>query len=403
MKVRVGVFFGGQSVEHEVSIISASQAINSMNKNKYDIFPIYVSKDSKMYFGEDLYDIEKFKDIDLLLKNCTQVTLINENNNVKIISKEKGIFKKGIEQIIDIAFPIVHGANIEDGTLAGVFELLNIPYVGSDVYASSLCMDKYFSKCVLKQSGIPVIDGKLISIYDFDINATLVMQYIVEKFSFPVIVKPINQGSSVGISLAKDLESLKNALDFAFEFSPKVLVEKAIVNLMEVNCSVLGDIESAKASILEEPINDGDILSYEDKYLSGGKNGSDTKLESNQAAKSGMASLKRQIPARISDEQTKLIQETAIKTFKTLGCSGVVRIDFIIDKDTNEIFVNEINTIPGSLSFYLWERTDKSYESLLDDLIKLALKKKRNKDSFKSSFETNILSGFIGGTKGAKN
>lgn len=402
MKIRVGVFFGGQSVEHEVSIISASQAIDALNKDKYEIFPIYISKDSKMYFGEELFNIENFRDLDALLSTLEEVTLINQNNDVKIITPHKGLFKKKIEQIIDVAFPIVHGCNIEDGTLAGVFELLNIPYVGCDVYASSVCMDKYFSKCVLQQAGLPVLDGMLINTYKYNSEVDKTIEMIENKFSYPVIVKPINQGSSVGITVAKDAKGLATSLDFAFTFSSKVLVEKAITNLMEINCSVLGDLEDAKASILEEPINNGEVLSYEDKYLNGGK-GSKLGSKTSGSTKSGMASLKRVIPARISDELTAKIQNIAVETFKTLDCSGVVRIDFIVDKDTDELYVNEINTIPGSLSFYLWDKTDKKYNVLLDDLIKLALKKKRNKENLKTSFETNILSGFIGGgTKGSK-
>ncbi len=400
MKIRVGVFFGGQSVEHEVSIISAQQAISSMDKEKYDIFPIYISKDSKMYTGSNLLDVKNFTDIKKLISESIQVTLINDSGNVKMISQAKSMFKKPFEQVIDVAFPIVHGANVEDGTIAGFFELLNIAYVGCDVYSSSLCMDKYFSKSVLKQTNLSVLDGLLVNYYDFAENQEKMINDIVEKFSLPVIIKPVNQGSSVGITIAKDKDTLKNSLDFAFSFSTKVLVEKALMNMMEVNCSVVGDLESCEASVLEEPVNSGELLSYEDKYLNGGgSKGSKT----GGGQKSGMASLKRIIPARISDEQTKEIKELAIKAFKTLGCSGVVRIDFIIDKDTNTVYINEFNTVPGSLSFYLWEKTDKPYPKLLDELIKIALKKKREKDALKTSFETNILSSFVGGTKGSKN
>lgn len=398
MKVRVGVFFGGQSVEHEVSIISAIQAIDALDKSNYEVFPVYISKESKMYYSQELLNMENYKDIHALLEKCIQITLINENNDIKIITKSNSLFKKSFEQKIDIAFPVVHGANIEDGTIAGVFEMLNIPYVGSNVYSSSLCMDKYFSKAVLNQSGIPVLDGLLLNVYDYNRNMEETIEKIKTKFDFPVIVKPINQGSSIGISVAKDVSTLQNSLDFAFEFSTKVLVEKAITNMCEVNCSVLGDLENAHPSILEEPLNNGEVLSYEDKYLNGSKTGA-----KNSSTKSGMASLKRIIPARISDDMTSKIQQTAVEAFKILGCSGVVRIDFIIDLDKSVFYLNEINTIPGSLSFYLWEKTDKPYSELLDDLIKIALKEHRQKLNLKTSFDTNILSSFIGGgTKGGK-
>ncbi len=397
MKIRVGVFFGGQSVEHEVSIISALQAIEALNKDKYETIPIYITKDSKMYTGEELLQVKNFTNIKELLEKCVQVSIINEGKSIKLISKAKSMFKKPLEKELDVAFPIVHGCNVEDGTIQGLFEMLNMPYVGCDIYSSSLCMDKYFSKSVLIQSGIKVLDGALINIFDYNNDVDKSINEIENRFGYPVIIKPVNQGSSVGITIANDIESLKTSLDFAFSFSQKILIEKALTNMMEVNCSVLGDIEKCQASILEEPINNGELLSYEDKYINGGKNG---KLSGGQ--KSGMASLKRIIPARISEDMTNEIKEMAIKAFKILGCSGVVRIDFIIDKDTNEIFINEFNTIPGSLSFYLWEKTNKPYDVLLDELINIALKKRREKDSLQTSFDTNILSSFVGGTKGAK-
>lgn len=399
MKIRVGVFFGGQSVEHEVSIISAQQAIASLDKNKYEIFPIYISKDSRMYTGNDLLDVKNFTNLKTLLDNRTQVTLINDNNSVKLIAKSKSMFKKPFEQEIDVAFPIVHGCNVEDGSLAGMFEILNIAYVGCDVYSSSLCMDKYFSKSVLKQSGLSVLDALMINIFDYESNIDENIKTIEAKFAYPVIIKPINQGSSVGISVAKNRDDLAKSLEFAFSFSTKVIIEKALTNMMEVNCSVLGDIETAQASVIEEPVNNGELLSYEDKYLNGGSK--DNKIG---GQKQGMASLKRIIPARISDDKAVEIKNLASKAFKTLGCSGVVRIDFIIDKDTDTVYINEFNTIPGSLSFYLWEKTDKPYTVLLDDLIKIALKKKRKKESLQTSFDTNILSNFVGGgLKGSKN
>ncbi len=399
MKIRVGVFFGGQTVEHEVSIISALQAIESLDRDKYEVIPVYITKDSKMYIGDDLFEVKNFTNTKALLEKCTQVSIINEENSVKLIAKAKSMFKKPFEQEIDVAFPVVHGCNVEDGTIQGLFEIVNIHYVGCDVYSSALCMDKYFSKAVLMQSGLSVLDGIQLNIFDYTNDTDNIIKGIEERLSYPVIIKPVNQGSSVGITIAKDVETLKSSLEFAFSFSQKVLVEKALTNMMEVNCSILGDVQSCQASILEEPVNNGELLSYEDKYLSGdGKNG---KLGGGQ--KSGMASLKRIIPARISDEMANEIKEMAIKAFKTLGCSGVVRIDFIINKDTNEVFINEFNTIPGSLSFYLWEKTDKPYRVLLDDLINIALKKKREKDSLQTSFDTNILSSFVGGTKGAKN
>lgn len=384
MKIKVGVFFGGKSVEHEVSIITAIQAIENMDKNKYDIVPIYITKENKMYCGDLIGDISNYKDIDNLLKNSTQVVLAQKDNKVVLLRANKKVYQNDKYDYIDIAFPIVHGTNVEDGTLQGFLKMFNIPYVGCDIISSSVGMDKYVCKCVLKDNNIPVLDCKCISAKDYNENSENVINEIENKFEYPVIVKPINLGSSVGIKIAKEQGELKEAIENAFSYSKKILIEKAIKNLQEINCSVLGDYESAKASECEEPVKTDEILSYKDKYISSGKK--------TGAAKSMNASVLK-LPANISNEVKEEIQNLAIKTFHVLGCSGVIRIDFMIDKDTNEIYVNEVNTIPGSLSFHLWKATDLNYTNLLDELINLALKRNREEKNIVYSFESNILSG----------
>ncbi len=384
MKIKVGVFFGGKSVEHEVSIITAIQAIENMDKDKYDIVPIYITKDNKMYCGDLIGDISNYKDIDNLLKNSTQIMLSQKDNKVVLLRCDKKIYQNDIFDYIDIAFPIVHGTNVEDGTLQGFLKMFNLPYVGCDVISSSVGMDKYVCKCVLKDNNIPILECKCISVKDYNEDSENTIKEIETKFSYPVIVKPINLGSSVGIKIAKNQEELKEALENAFVYSRKILVERAIKNLKEINCSVVGDYEFAKASECEEPVKTDEILSYKDKYISDGKK--------TGAMKSMNASVLR-LPANIDKDVKEKIQELALKTFDVLGCSGVIRIDFMIDNDTNEIFVNEVNTIPGSLSFHLWKATDLNYTKLLDELIDLALKRNREEKNITYSFDSNILSG----------
>lgn len=395
MKIKVGVFFGGKSVEHEVSIITAIQAIENMDKNKYDIVPIYITKDNKMYSGDLIGDISNYKDVDNLLKNSIQIMVAQKNNKVVLLRTDKKIYQNDIYDYIDVAFPIVHGTNVEDGTLQGFLKMFNLPYVGCDVISSSVGMDKYVCKCVLKDNDIPILECKCISAKDYNKDTDNTIKEIENKFSYPVIVKPINLGSSVGIKIARNQEELKDAIENAFIYSRKILVERAIKNLKEINCSVVGDYEFAKASECEEPVKTDEILSYKDKYISGGKK--------TGAMKSMNASVLK-LPANIDNNVKARIQELALKTFDVLGCSGVIRIDFMIDNDTNEIFVNEVNTIPGSLSFHLWKATGLNYTKLLDELIDLALKRNREEKDITYSFDSNILSGVSmkslkGGTK----
>ena len=394
MKIKVGVFFGGKSVEHEVSIITAIQAIENFNKDKYDIVPIYITKDNRMYCGDLVGDISNYKDIDNLIKNSTQVMLAQKNNRVELLRCDKKIYQSDSYDYIDIAFPIVHGTNVEDGTLQGFLKMFNIPYAGCDVISSSVGMDKYVCKCVLKDNDIPILNCKCFSSKEYNEDSEGVIKKVEDKFSYPVIVKPINLGSSVGIKIAKDQEELIDAIDNAFTYSRKILVERALENMKEINCSVVGDYESAKASECEEPVKTDEILSYKDKYISGGK-------KTGGAMKSMNASVLK-LPADIDDKMKEKIQQLAIKTFEVLGCSGVIRIDFMIDNDTNEVYVNEINNIPGSLSFHLWRETGLSYTELLDELVELALKRNREEKNLTFSFDSNILSGVsMSGLKGS--
>lgn len=383
MKISVGVFFGGKSVEHEVSIISAMQVINVLDKEKYDIIPVYISKDNKFYYSDKLNDVSYFKDLEEVKKESMEVYFTHSNSRM-IMHSVNSIFKKEVAKI-DVAFPVVHGLNVEDGTLQGFFEMYNIPYVGPDVSASSVGMNKIIFKKVLEASNIPVIEYFEVSSYEFEEDYKTVFENIKEKLGLPIILKPANLGSSIGIEIVKEDTEFKIKMENVFLFTDKVLVERCVTNLREINCSVLGDCKNQEVSILEEPVKEDEILSFNDKYMSGSvskKCGS--KLE-------GMASLSRKIPADLDEKKTQEIYNLSKKVFKLLGCEGVSRIDFIIDVDKDKVFVNEINTIPGSLSFYLWEKKDISFAKLCDNLIKIAIKRNERRGKITYSHNVNIL------------
>lgn len=400
LKTKIGVFFGGRSTEHEISVISAMQAIAAFNKDKYEIIPVYITKDCKMYTGEEAGKIECYKDIPALLKNLTRVTLEGENGKLNLISYPVPTFGKGLVDTLDIAFPVVHGTNVEDGTLQGYFQSFGIPYTGCDVTSSALGMDKFASKAVLKMCGLPVLDCVRVSANEFVLNKEDILTKIENETRYPVIVKPVNLGSSIGIKKADNKEELIFALDYAFGFASLVIVENAVQNLREINCSVLGNKDENEASVCEEPLNATTILTFEDKYMAGGRSGG---VKGTKGTSAGMADTKRQCPANIPDEIRNKVQEYARKTFEVLGCSGVSRIDFLMDNETKEVWVNEINTCPGSLSFYLWEASGVKFDELLDRIVKIALARSREEKNLTFSFDTNILQGIsLGGAKGAK-
>lgn len=407
MKIKVGVMFGGKSVEHEISIISAIQAIGHLNKEKYDVIPIYITKGNKFYIGEKVGDIKSYTDINTLLKESQRVIMMNEGGKVKLIRYPMKKFGKNELDYLDVAFPVVHGTNVEDGTLQGYLQMMDIPYVGCDVLSSAVGMDKYVMKTVLKDNGIPVLDCKCFTAKQYDDDVDAVISTVEEAIGYPVIVKPVNLGSSIGISKAENRDELYDSLDTAFRYASKVLIETAVQNLKEINCSVLGDYEEAEASECEEPVSSDKILTFAEKYIgnSSAKGAKGTKggVKGSGGSK-GMATLKRKIPADITDEQRTLIREYAVKAFKCLGCGGVSRIDFMMDTATGNIWLNEINTIPGSLSFYLWEPIGVKYTELLDKMISLALKRERENENITYTFDSNVLQGVKlgGGTKGAK-
>ncbi len=392
MKTNIAVFFGCRSVEHEVSIISAVQAMRAINREKYNVTPVYVTKDGSMYTGDNLFEIENYRDLDTLIKEAKRITFIKEKDAVLMHYLDQKKFKKIPDVTVDLAFPVVHGTNCEDGTMAGYFEFLGLPYISCDIISAAVGMDKAVFKDVLKTAGLPVLDCIKFRAREYTLDRENITNKIKAEIGFPLIVKPVNLGSSVGITKVKNEAELDEAIRLGISFSDVILVEKAISSLREINCSVLGDSDECEASVPEEPFMNDEILSYEDKYM-GGKN---------SGASKGMASLGRKIPADLSEEKSNEIRDLSCKIFKAIGASGVVRIDYLLDCDTGNVYANEINTIPGSLAFYLWEATGLKYTDMIDRLVEIAFRRQRNRDNLTFTIDTNILSGVSFGTKGAK-
>ena len=392
MKLRVGVFFGGKSTEHEISCITANQVINALNKDVYEVLPIYISKMGEFYIGEELFDLSNYAKI---VKNpddvLTKVCLYKDGTEAKV-SPIKGLMKK--ERVIDVAFLSVHGTNVEDGTLAGFIQMLDIPYTSCDVLGGSIGQDKAVMKDIFKANDIPMVDYFVVYNNDFEDNYK---DYLAKakKIKFPVIAKPANLGSSVGIEVIKTEKEFKEKINECLKYDFKVVVEKMVNNLKEVNISVMGNIDKAKYSCIEEVTNG--FLDYSKKYQPNGSKTGSKKLgckSGKLGASKGMASTVRKIPADLTAAQKKTIEQTALKVFKILNANGCVRIDFMIDTKSKKVYCNEINTIPGSLAFYLWKEVGIDFSQECDELVKNALNRyaKRAKKTY--SFDTNILEGY---------
>lgn len=391
MKIRLGVMFGGVSVEHEISIITAIQAINSIDEAKYEIIPIYIAKDGTWYSGMMLKDMKIYNDMDLLKRYAKEVVLYKKDGRF-ILQNKRGLIKKEVAEL-DIVLPIMHGTSGEDGNLQGYLETIGIPYCEADTYAAVVGQDKVFMKQIWRASSVPVVKFDWFYDYDYNKNPDKIIERL-EHIGYPLIVKPARLGSSVGITVCNNNLELKEAIEEAINYDTKILVEEVVKNLTEVNISVLGNYQKQSLSVIEEVGSSNKLLTYEDKYIGGAKGSGPSK---------GMASAKRIIPARISDKLAKEVNEIAIKAFRSLNATGVVRIDFLIDKKNEKVYANEINSIPGSLSFYLWNKTDKEYPELLEDIINLGIREYKNKNSKIHSFDTNILSNFASnGSKGVK-
>lgn len=387
MKPQVAFFFGGRSVEHEVSVISAQQAIAALDRGKYDPVPVYISKAGALHTGPALLDIQNFKDLPALLKNTQQVSLPLTPGDHRLLPHPPRRFAKADGPRIDVAIPVTHGTFGEDGCLQGVFEMIGLPYAGCDVAASAMGMDKLAAKRIWASCGLPVVEWVHFETRRWHSARAEVTAEIEERLGYPVVIKPAQLGSSVGLNTARDRAGLERGVEACAQFTHRILVERMIQPLREINCSVLGDADEARPSPCEEPVRSQDVLSFADKYQTGGKS-------------KGMTSTKRELPAKIPDEMTRQVQDMAVRAFQALRCSGVARIDFLLHAPTGALWVNEINTIPGSLSFYLWQAGGIEFPELIDRLIQLAFKRHRDQQKVSFSFDTNLLAGFSAGAKG---
>lgn len=397
MKTNIGVIFGGRSTEHEISVISASQAMAAIDREKYDVTPIYITKQGHWYTGAPLFDVKNYRHIPELLKQCTEVYMRPVYGDYNLYpANPKGFFSSSAMKPVgklDVVIPVLHGTNMEDGIFEGVLQTIGIPYAGCDVLSSANGMDKITMKMILRANDVPVVDYVWFTDKQWHTRRDALIEQIEDTLGYPVIIKPANLGSSVGIGSAHDRNQLKARIDDAERYSTRIIVEHMLADMQEINCSVLGDCDDYRTSVLEEPIKSGDFLTYEKKYMGGGK-GSE-----------GMQSSQKRIPAELPDDVTKEIQRLAGETFRVLSCHGVSRVDVMIDRTDGRIYVNEINTIPGSLSFYLWEATGLSFDKLMDELVKLALRRKREEGMKTVSYDQNIFNltgGAKGGLKGAK-
>ena len=402
MKIKVGVIFGGETVEHEVSIISAIQAMNKMDEEKYEIIPIYITKDREWYTGNMLKDIDVYQDLSLIKKYSDNVVLYYKNGSY-VLQKKKGLFKRIIKEI-DIAFPIVHGTNVEDGVLQGYLQSIGIPFVGPDVYAAVAGQDKAIMKDIWSKIGLPMTKYEWFYDVDYRQNNEEIMKKL-KRLKFPLIVKPACTGSSVGISVCENEEKLRDGIDQAIQYDTKIVVEEMVSNLKEVNIAVLGNYENQKVSEIEEVLSGNKFLTFTDKYIGAGKSGKlkGTKKAAVKGSK-GMVSANRKLPADLDEKLREEVEEIAVKAFKALGSAGNSRIDFLIDEKNNNVYINEINSIPGSLAFYLWDAKDMNFTSILDDMINIGIKDYKKRISKTHSFNSNILQGFAanGGVKGMK-
>ncbi len=394
MKKQIGVIFGSRSCEREVSIISAVQLMRRANRDKYDIIPVYIDDRGVWYTGEKLMDIKTYQPFRADAAGIVRVypDLTSGSGALMTLSRGQGLFAKDKLEItarIDAYIIVMHGLNGEDGTLQGVLEMANVPYTSTGVAGSALGMDKIMMKQFFRGAGLPVLPGEWFTRSMYEQDPGRVAACVKESLGFPVFVKPANLGSSIGVSRADDEDELQESLRLAFEYDRRVLVEKGLDHPIELNCSVMGYDSHVEASSIEMPLNSTEFLDFREKYLASG-------------GSKGMASLHRVLPAPIDDELKNRIQEISCSIFRMLDCKGVVRIDYMFDKNDEQLYITEINTIPGSLAFYLWEYDGVSYETLIDRMIEYAEQAHADRNRANYAYTSDILKNVSAGAKGAK-
>ena len=394
-KLRLGVLFGSRSCEHEVSIISALQLIKAVDTAKYDVTPIYITQQGEWYVGDALTDIKLYTDFDPYKAGLKRVTLDLTAGSGALIHHEQGKgLLRGIREEtvarIDCFIPVFHGLHGEDGSIQGLLELANIPYTSTGIVGSAVGMDKIIMKRFFRGMGYPVLKGEECLRSQWQKDQAAMLGRIEAALPYPVFVKPACLGSSIGVNRADDRQQLTEALELAFSYDRRVLVEEGLDKPIEINCSVVGFDGEDETSALEMPLTDTGTLGFEEKYLRSG------------GASKGMASMGRVLEPEIGEEMSNQIRSLAVDIFRALDCKGVVRIDFMIDRVTGDAYITEINTIPGSLAYYLWVKKGVSYAELIDRMVACAMKAQKEKDENSYAFRSNILKNQQLGAKGAK-
>ena len=370
MKLSIGVIFGGRSLEHDLSVLTAIQAMDNIDKERYEVVPIYITKDLTFYSGGMLRYIDSYKDFRLIDRYAKKVNLINKNG--KFILQTTGLIKRVYKEI-HLAFPMVHGKYTEDGSIVGYLETLGIPVVGSDIYSSSLCQDKVFTKEVLNGNDIPVVDYVYFSDSDYKLDKEDIFKKI-EELSYPLIMKPARLGSGIGIEIVNRKEELESSIEKAMKNDERVLVEEYIADRREFNMAVLLSKGKLIGSVIEEIIKD-EPCNYYDKYRK--DNEDDT--------------FKRIFPADISKTLTEEIEKTSKKTYKVLALSGVARVDYVYDNKKKKLYVNEVNTIPNFFSHHLFDDKNIDYRELLGIMIKEAIDKIHKENDMVKDIEDNLF------------
>ncbi|PJF23477.1 MAG: D-alanine--D-alanine ligase [Phototrophicales bacterium] len=391
-KTVVAVIFGGRSVEHDVSVVTGNQIMQAFDRERYEVIPVYITRDGKWFTGEPLLDLKNYQDEVISHKGVVSAILSpSVQHHGLIINPIVGRLQKNEIKRVDVIFPAIHGSHGEDGTLQGLIELADIPYVGCGVLSSAIANDKAMTKTVLKQHGIPVIDGVIFTREDWLTEREAILARIKAMLTYPIFVKPATLGSSIGVSRVQDDDMLSMSIDIAASFDRRVIVEQGIVGAVEINCAVMGYGNQIEASVLEQPVSWEEFLTYEEKYMRGG---------------GGMKSAERVIPAALDATMTKRVQDLAIQAFKAIDGRGTARIDFMVDEEAEKVYLNEINTMPGSLAFYLWHEMGMSQSDVVDRLVKLAqdayADKRRNTYNYQTSLiELTAMRG-LKGTKGGQ-
>lgn len=379
----IAVIFGGRSVEHDVSIITAHIPVidTLLASGKYDIWPVYIAKDGSWYSSKKMNDLAYFKtpDFEEHLAREKKVQL-SFDRGLSLVWPS--IIQKTVK--IDVVFPAMHGTFGEDGSLMGLLRMANVPYVGCDTTSSAVAMDKVLTKQVLAQEGIPLVPSVWFTKREWLEDGARVREKI-SKLKMPLFIKPAHLGSSIGITKVKNAAELENALEVALHYDDKILVEQGVENLIEVTLPIMGD-DAIRTALVERPLNKTELFDFDSKYMSGEKKGG------------GANSAYSEIPADIEEDITRQVVELGKKVWGIIGCSGIARVDFLIDSTTKKVYVIEVNTMPGSLYHHNWKRAGVSDMELVLGLVKMAENRFEAQKNVNHTFRSEILNK-VGGPK----